>query len=268
MQLDVFTSTMSARFGGAITLILLLANPVSALPIFGGSALLNDAHGSALEGWYSRYFWPMPLLQSFTKKSGSTSVDFHDVLDNQGSNLVVLEAIDASGNLQLIGGFTPHSWTSCCGYYQPPEGGRTAFLFNLTTNTVLYQKRTGPYASHQMYQAQSFGPTFGGGFDLFIDGSLTAGSAYQHTFGGTDINQTGGLNVLGVLGLSHFAVGRLEVFTIAYPPGYVPEQAIPEPRALVLSSLGLLIAIRRSRRSRRAVLRPARKEERGSSIVS
>jgi hypothetical protein len=133
---------------------------------------------------------------------------------------------------QIIGGYNPQSWDSLNDYHVTPlDSQRTAFLFNLTTTAIQRQKLStldNPFpGQYQTYNTADYGPTFGGGHDLYVDYSLTNGYGYQYSYGpdGQD-----GLNIAGrTYSGVDIVYGAIEVYTIR--DGVA---ASPEPASLTL----------------------------------
>lgn len=138
----------------------------------------------------------------------------------------------------IIGGYNPLSWHSAGGYnYSAPED-YDAFIFNLTSGELRWQSDavTTGAGQFQTFNNIDFGPTFGGGHDLWVHTALTYGYSYGYSYG-----------VSGDLSLSIVDGGawdgqlhdiyELEVFTIS---AFTPvTTAVPEPVTLSLLGAGL-----------------------------
>jgi hypothetical protein len=111
---------------------------------------------------------------------------------------------------------------------------RDAFLFNLTNNLKVPELQNGDFntGQYQTYNAGNYGPTFGGGHDLYSDQGLTSTYSYGYSYGNV---YNGGQGYDG----QHFGaqITNLEVFTIA----------VPAPGAGALLGIGGLVAARRRR---------------------
>src|SRR5262249_53854852 len=121
----------------------------------------------------------------------------------------VVEVLATQGNShQIVGGYNPQSWDSSGGYHITSSAAdQTAFLFNLTTGAL--QRQGGSSAQYQTYNNAAYGPTFGGGHDLYTDSTLGAGYANQFSYGPSSPT-----NILGRSGLTNYNAGNLEVFSV------------------------------------------------------
>jgi len=103
-------------------------------------------------------------LEYKASKDGWDAVNFHSKVDNKGESISVIE--DTDGN--LFGGYTPIQWKSSGNYL---FDNRT-FIFSLKNplNQPIMLKNNGPQANNQysIYDLSTYGPTFGGGHDIFI----------------------------------------------------------------------------------------------------
>jgi hypothetical protein len=193
-----------------------------------GGTLLSPGDANQIETWLGE--GPITLTNIYTKVTGQNAGDFHTAVDGQGRTVSVLKVFDGVSS-QLIGGYNPQSWASLDAYHITLlDAQRTAFLFNLTGAIIQRQNliSEGAVGSGQ-YQTYNFftqGPTFGAGYDLFVDLSLNSGDAHNHSYGGT----SGVHNILnGLANDSTFEVGAIEVFSVA--------SGVPEPASVMTCGL-------------------------------
>ncbi len=81
---------------------------------------------------------------------------------------------------KLIGGFTPNKWQSQGGYVNDETG--KAFLFSLT----LKEKYKCISPKHSIVYNENYGPTFGGGHDIYLsdnaDSSSKCYAKFPHSY--------------------------------------------------------------------------------------
>jgi hypothetical protein len=205
--------------------------------IITGSALATQADAAQLEGWLAQ--GNIALSNIFTKKSGDNSTNLHQAIDGKGATFTLMQVTDMYGVTSIIGGYNPQSWNSNSGYTMNSNvADRTGFLFNLTTDTIQRQALQA-YSSqwgmvdgglYQTYNYGSYGPSFGGGHDLYVYGNLNNGSAYAFSYGGN----YGLSNIFGRANGTGFQVTGLEVFTVAQQVAVVPE-----PTSIALFGIAL-----------------------------
>lgn len=199
-----------------------------------GGSLLTPGDANQIETWLGE--GPITLTNIYTKVTGQTAFDFHTAADGQGRTVSVMKVFDGVST-QLIGGYNPQSWAPLDAYHITPlDAQRTAFLFNLTGTIIQRQNLISEGAAGSgQYQTYNFvfqGPTFGTGYDLFVDFSLNSGDANNFSYGGT----SGTDNILnGVASYTPFEVGALDVFSVA--------SVVPEPASLMVWGLMGLVGI-------------------------
>lgn len=229
---------------------LLCQGPANAGAIVGGSSLLSGGDVTQLETWLGE--GPLTLTNIFTKGiDGTTSTDWHNSVDGQGRTFSIIRIVDNLGVEATIGGYNPQSWNSTSGYnITLDDADRTAFIFNLSTGIAHYQCKStdnstcgedDAYANeqgiHQTYNAAHFGPLFGSGNDLRVEGDLNSGWGWATSYGAPAGDVYGGsVSPLDTDPSTHNwqAVTALETFTIS------EFTAVPTPHSLALFGLGLL----------------------------
>ena len=123
--------------------------------------LLTQTGANQLASWLGQGDLAFTDIFSQTPNaSGSTS--FHSAVDGEGPTFSLIQT-----SLGLLGGYDPLSWSTTGAYNTDlTNTGRTAFIFDLSTNTELAQRLNEPYGQYQAYNTSSYGPAFGGGHDL------------------------------------------------------------------------------------------------------
>ena len=111
-----------------------------------------------------------------TSVDGDNAATFHNKCNNKGPTITFIKTTAG----KRIGGFTMVSWSSYGNYREDKE----AFIFALDTYQKFVQWRNFSYA---IYDHSSYGPTFGGGFDLCVaNGCKSNTSSYcnsNYTYG-------------------------------------------------------------------------------------
>ena len=129
---------------------------------------------------------------------GNTAKSFHNYCDNKGPTLTVVYA--TSG--YYFGGYTTENW-DCSNAYKKDAN---AFIFSLNNNK--YAKASNDNA---IYCNSSYGPTFGGGHDLYIADKCNENS---NNYNGTNNTYNFGSNYYLNGGSYNFQVSKLEVYQV------------------------------------------------------
>jgi hypothetical protein len=195
----------------------------SGATIEGGSSLLSGDDAQQLENWLGG--GPITLTKIFTSVPGDslTANDFHQVCDGLGATIVAIELPPQNGYARkIIGGYNPLPWESIEDYhYSNDDAERTAFLFNLTTGSLLTQKPNamdgGGVGLYQTYNEFNTGPTFGAGFDLTVDFGLHAGYTYGWSYGPSGFGGSIAGGGQGNFGQT-LNYGTIEVFAVNLAP--------------------------------------------------
>lgn len=217
----------------SIVLVCAFALSAQATTVVGGSVLLGSSEAQQIEVWLGE--GPISLTNLFAKTAGDgkTSLDFHAAVDGMGRTVSVIEVLPTQGNAhEVIGGYNPHSWYSGSGYYfSEDDADRNAFLFNLTTVTILRQWLGQPRGRYQTINQAEYGPTFGAGADLYVASNLSTGSMNSFSYG-DDASHNQGYHT--------FDIGTIEIFRV--------DTVIPEPLTCTLFGGSVLLGLGRLRR--------------------
>ena len=140
-------------------------------PVFPESKIIAASDFEKINGWAT-----LPPGTSWTlcyrmTDHGVSSGAFHANCNNRGRTFVVAKTIMG----KVLGGYSSVSWTSAsCGAQKTDSN---AFLFSITNNF----RHALTQAGYAIWDCSSYGPTFGGGFDLLVregSGSTALGYAY------------------------------------------------------------------------------------------
>ncbi len=129
---------------------------------------------------------------------GDDSNTFHNLCDNVGPTLVLVKTT----NNQIFGGYTKENWKSTQNY----KNDTNAFIFSLNKKAKANSSN-----GNSIYCNTGYGPTFGGGHDLYISsGCLNNNSSYNNT---NNTYKIGGNYFLA--GQNNFICKEVEVYSIS-----------------------------------------------------
>ncbi len=104
---------------------------------------------------------------------GKNSQEFHNRCDGKGATITFIKTSDG----YRFGGFTSQSWDSSGAY---KSNDPTAFLFSVDKQTKIPIQNQ----SWVTYNNGGYGPTFGGGHDIHVNGSMSSGYSYLYGYKG------------------------------------------------------------------------------------
>jgi len=130
-------------------------------------------------------------------RDGFNAQDFHRTCDNKGGTIVVIK----SNNGWLFGGYTTVSWNQSGRFVQDSQ----SFLFTLTNPHNIPPTKypiSNAGTDNAIYCSSDYGPTFGGGHDIYIASFANTNtgnycnfpSSYQDTTGRGNATFTGQRN--------------------------------------------------------------------------
>jgi hypothetical protein len=162
------------------------------------SIIIKDAGGcDMLHAWLAEddQDGEFSLLYRGTR-DGQTNEAFHSKCDNKGCTLTVIETTCG----KVIGGYSNTAWLSASVW----TSANKAFLFALSGGGIsspCKMKLNDANDVHAIYCGSGYGPTFGGGHNMYVHGSrvtLNPGHIYDQ----------------GPLPLGEFTIKEMEVFQV------------------------------------------------------
>ncbi len=188
----------------------------SVFPIVPNSTIASGNDNDVLRTWLEEVgVVPSGTLLYRRSTDGASASAFHTKVDDQGAALVLFKA----NNGNVFGGFTTASFSSTGGYIASSD----AFLFNLTTD----RKGDIDITQNSIFNNSNYGPTFGGGHDIYINSSMDGGyfrpSSYRAVDGSgritnTQIQSLTGVNTTttGNYSFSSGFITEIEVYNIEF----------------------------------------------------
>ncbi|XP_065837366.1 uncharacterized protein [Oscarella lobularis] len=146
-------------------------------------------------------------------RDGFAASSFHTFCDNKGPTITLIKSVGDC----IFGGYSDVSWTSRGAYIESTD----AFLFAFVSNglgTTPFRGRVFQNAGNAMYDNSGYGPTFGGGFDLYIASDSNSNTNSYMNWGNTyelpDGYTHGGSGQTWICGYN-FQTIEIEVFALA-----------------------------------------------------
>jgi len=133
-------------------------------------------------------------------RDGQNASSFHSNCNNKGPTVTVIKS--KAG--KIFGGFVDKPWTSSGSYLST----NNAWIFSVTEKKKYEQNDPNTYSQYGAYDNSSYGPTFGGGHDIYLANDWTSNSNYcnRHSYNFPDnTTLTGGYN---------FSVEEVEVYSL------------------------------------------------------
>ena len=172
------------------------------------STILDKQNRSAITelcGFPSARQWK---LQYRATRDGFTAQNFHDKCDTVANTLTIIK----STNGNIFGGFIEKAWDSLGKWYQDPK----AFIFSLVNKENKPLKALCTNGASAIYSNLTYGPTFGGGHDIYISSGSNANQTSYSKFGSSYYHadyQNGTTKAYSILaGSYNFQTLEIEVF--------------------------------------------------------
>lgn len=143
------------------------------IPVFtSGGDLLSPENQAILTKFTGRTNLKWKLLYKATR-DGFRGQDFHRLCDGHPQTMNIIK----SKNGYLFGGYAHTAWNSSNTYTNDPR----AFLFTLVNPNSIQPMRylvRGGSEHSAFYNYGIYGPTFGGGHDIFVSGASPNATSY------------------------------------------------------------------------------------------
>ncbi|CAF4844872.1 unnamed protein product [Rotaria sp. Silwood1] len=172
----------------------------------GDDTLLSIEHQVKLNEFYGKEGQSWMLIYKAIR-DGFSSADFHRCCDNQGPTITVIQST-AGG--YLFGGYTSVSWNSRQSYVHDNNG---PFLFTITNpHGIPPTKYSVTIPEYSIYDHPNCGPTFGGGYDLYITSHSQTNvntCNFPHSY-----NDTTKQGAITFTGNKNFQINDIEVYRL------------------------------------------------------
>lgn len=181
------------------------AKEEAAINSFNGTSILNNDEKKLISEFiHQNKIIKFYLLYDNKKDSDSTST-FHYNCDGIFPTVTVV--LDTSG--RKFGGYSTQNWcqSSIGGSYARAPG---SFIFNLS-NKQKYELIE--FNTNAIYRHNSYGPTFGGGHDLYLANSCRSNT---NSYCNKSSYNTGNNNLLGNSSTTNFQVSYYEVYQVIF----------------------------------------------------
>jgi hypothetical protein len=140
---------------------------------------------------------------------GFSSSTFHSKCDGKSNTITIVLTTDGF----ILGGFTPIAWDSS-GSWKADTSGQS-FLFSVKNPHNRDFCRFGLQNQQQAILCHSSnGPTFGGGYDLYIANDCNGNANSYTNLGNGYVNNTNIPRTQVFTGQGNFTVKEIEVFTL------------------------------------------------------
>ena len=177
----------------------------TAINSFNGTSFLNNDEKKLI----SKFIHPHKIIKFnllfSTNKDGDNSSTFHYYCDGIFPTVTVV--LDTSG--RRFGGYSTQNWCqSTVGSNHSRAPG--SFIFNLA-NKKKYDLVE--FKTDAVYRHNSYGPTFGGGNDLYLANSCKSNN---NSYCSKSSYNSGNTNILGGSSSTNFQVSNYEVYQVVF----------------------------------------------------
>ena len=184
----------------------LLTKEEIAVNSFIGTSFLQNDEKKQISEWIDKDKRIKFVLMYNNSKDSDSSSLFHQYCDGIFPTVTIV--LDTSG--RRFGGFSTQSWSQSpagTGYARAPG----SFIFNLSQKKRYSLEDQ--MATNAVYRHNSYGPTFGGGHDLYISNSCKSNTS---SYCNKSSYITGNINLIGSGGQTNFQVSSYEVYQVIF----------------------------------------------------
>jgi len=201
---DTFANTVDYYFPGELSELILNKGPLLK------SSIISQDQVGHIQRWLdedSCGFVTKLLYRASCDGWGASN--FHSKCDNQGPTLTVIRSTGG----YIFGGFCDTAWSSNRGY----KTSAKAFLFTLKCHSGLaptkmrLNQRNNGYA---VYHSGSYGPAFGGGYDIHVCDNANSNLSSYTNVGNTYECPAGQTGSTFLTGSQNFQASEVEVFSV------------------------------------------------------
>lgn len=140
-----------------------------------GSTLLGPVEQAMMVMWLPEDLRHSSTLLYRRTTDGTTAADFHSAVDGNSHTLVVISTTDGF----VFGGYNEGTWEGpTSGYYEGFNPDNFLFSINSARKWPIRPDRL----EYGTYNRDTYGPTFGGGHDLFLNSEMTGGYCYAWSY--------------------------------------------------------------------------------------
>jgi len=169
---------------------------------FPKSALLKAADFAQIRKWLDKEWSRKKFKLVFRgTRDGMTSTAFHQFCDNKGPIVTVIKSKTYD---KIFGGFVDQAYTNKGNYINTQK----SFIFSITNKEKYVITDMASHSQYAAYDNASYGPTFGGGHDIYLSGDFTSSSNYCNRY---SYNFTDNASLVGAY---NFQAEEVEVYSL------------------------------------------------------
>ncbi|MCF8460577.1 MAG: TLD domain-containing protein [Flavobacteriales bacterium] len=168
-----------------------------------GSILADATDETTLSGWLPGNGCGTLLYRK--SQHGGNSQTFRNLCANQGPTVVLIKTTTG----RVFGAYRSTSYLLNVSNYSQATG---SFLISFTDDT---RSTSMAYPQYAVYDDYNYGPTFGGGHDLYVNNTLSSGYCYGHSYTCIVGSQGSATCNNYLAGTQNFTIADMEVYGIS-----------------------------------------------------